>query len=310
MPVFNAETTASLSDHLMSYLEKRFLERLEVKFHFNKFAMQKKLKKGEGKTVKWNKWANVSDSTTALTSGVSPDGINLSSTNQTATLSQYGQFATATDFLILTAINDTLKDYVDLLAYAGGKSLDALLRNEVDVNATTQMAAASANEAAVQADPTAILIANEIRKAVKTLRNNDADEFEDGMYRGIIHPFGEFDLLSESNAGSHIQTVQHTDHAPIEKGMIGSLYGVRFFRSSHIRAVAPNTNTYRHIITGPMAYGAVSIDSGDLKIIIKNLGSAGSEDPLDQRATVGYKFWHAAKLLDASRVVRISAYGA
>lgn len=306
----NPETTSSLSNHLSVYYERRFLDRLTKEFHFDKFGMKKVLPKGEGKDIKWNRWDNVSDDTTPLTEGVMPNGINLTSNQISATIAGYGQFATATDFLIMTAINDTLSDYVDLLAYAAGKSLDALVRNEVDANATAQFANSNANEAAVQADTTAVLTAAEIRKAVKSLRNADVRPWDDEMFRGIIHPFGEYDLLSETAAGSAVQTVQHTDHMPIEKGMIGSLYGVKLFRSSHIRAVSPNTNTYRHCIIGQNAYGTVDLASAQTQIITKQLGSAGSSDPLNQIATVGYKFYYATKMLDATRVIRISAYGA
>ena len=306
----NPETTSSLSNHLSTYYEKRFLDRLLVKFHFEKFGMKKVLPKGEGKVIRWNRWANVDENVTPLTEGVSPDGVNLTSTQIEATVAGYGQFASATDFLVMTAINDTLSDYIDLLGYAAGKSLDALVRNEVDANGTNQFANGLANAAAVQADSTAVLTAEEIRKAVKTLRAADVDEWDDGLFRAIIHPFGEFDLLSEDAAGSAIQTVQHTDYGPIAKGLIGSLYGVMFFRSSHIRAVAPNTNVYRHCVIGRNAYGLVDLESAQTKIITKQLGSGGTEDPLDQRATVGYKFYYATKMLDAQRVIVINAYGA
>lgn len=306
----NPETTSTLSTHLLSYLEKRFLDRLLVKFHFDKFGMKQKLKKGSGKTVKWHRWANVADSVTPLTEATTPSGIDLSSTTVDATVAQYGQFATTSDFLILTAINDMLKDMIDLLGYAAGKSLDAIIRNEVDVNGTQQFANGLANVAAVQADTTAVLDAGEIRTAVKALRSLDVDEWPDGMFRAIIDPVGEYDLLSETAAGSAIQTVQHTDFSPIEKGMIGSLYGVKFFRSSHIRTNdAPNTNVYKHCLFGMNAYGTVDLEGGNTEIITKGLGSAGSEDPLNQRATVGYKFHYTAKVLDANRIRVINAYG-
>lgn len=306
----NPETTSTLSDHLSVYYERRFLDRLLQKFHFDKFGMKKMLPKGEGKQIKWNRWDNVNESTTTLDEAVTPSGVNLSSSPITASIDGYGQFATASDFLIMTAINDTLSDYIDLLAYAAGKSLDALVRNEVDTNATAQYADSKSNEAGVEADNTAVLTAAEIRLAVKTLRKEDVDPWEDELYRAIIHPFGEFDLLSESTAGSAIQTSQYTTNQKVEKGLIGTLYGVLFFRSSHIRAVSPNTHVYRHCVIGKNAYGCVDLESAQTKIITKQLGSAGTEDPLDQRATVGYKFYYATKMLDSKRVVRISAYGA
>lgn len=311
MSQFNAETTATLSGHLQSYYQKRFLDRLMVKFHFQKFGMPARIPSHNSKTIVWNRWGNVSDSTSALTEGESPDGIDMTSSQITAAVAQYGQFATATDMLILTAINDTLNDYVDLLSYAAAKSLDALTRNEVDANATTQLAAASASVAAVQADTTAIFKANEIRKAVKTLRNSDVDEWEDGLFRAIIHPFAEFDLLSETAANGLVVAKSMTEDKTIQRGEIGNLFGVKFHRSSHIRAEStPNTNVYKNMIFGKNAYGTVELDSMGLNLITKQLGSGGTEDPLNQRATVGYKFAYVTKTLDANRMIVVKAYGA
>jgi len=37
------------------------------------------------------------------------------------------------------------------------------------------------------------------------------------------------------------------------------------------------------------AYGVVPLQKKSIKSIVKQLGSAGTEDPLDQRSTVGWK---------------------
>jgi N4-gp56 family major capsid protein len=309
MPNFNAHTTSGLSTHLMAYLEKKFLERLKKTTHFDKFAKKKKLGKNLGSTVKWHRWANPAASTTALTESESPDGISLSSTSVTATIAGYGQFAATSDFLNATAINDQMDDMVDLLGYAGGLSIDTLYRNEVDANATVQYADSGQNSSEANvASNTDEFIAAEVRKATKTLRTADVPEFEDGMYRGIIHPFAEYSLLSETAANTLVVAQSMTDRSSLERAEVGKLYGVKFFRSSNIRA--STATVYRNIITGVDAYAGVDLEGMGLEIIVKPLGSAGTEDPLNQRATVGYKFYFATKILEAARVIRVSAYGA
>ena len=42
------------------------------------------------------------------------------------------------------------------------------------------------------------------------------------------------------------------------------------------------------------AYGVTEVTGGGLQTIIKQLGSAGTSDPLDQRSTVGYTLAEAA----------------
>ena len=61
------------------------------------------------------------------------------------------------------------------------------------------------------------------------------------------------------------------------------------------------------LIFGKDAYGIVDVGgSGALQIIIKPHGSAGTSDPLDQRATVGAKVAaYAAKILNELWIIRI-----
>lgn len=62
---------------------------------------------------------------------------------------------------------------------------------------------------------------------------------------------------------------------------------------------------YSTLVIAKDAYGVS--DPEDIKIIMKPLGSAGSADPLDQRATQGWKAHHYAKILANEYMVRIES---
>lgn len=70
-------------------------------------------------------------------------------------------------------------------------------------------------------------------------------------------------------------------------------------------AGAKGRAVYSTLILGDNAYGTTEIEGGGLRHITKQLGSAGSGDPLDQRATVGWKATKAAKRLVESYMVRV-----
>lgn len=72
-------------------------------------------------------------------------------------------------------------------------------------------------------------------------------------------------------------------------------------------AGAAGENVYASLVFGKDAYGIVDIgDKGGVQSIIKPFGSAGSADPLDQRATVGAKIpSYTAAILNQSWLVRI-----
>ena len=61
---------------------------------------------------------------------------------------------------------------------------------------------------------------------------------------------------------------------------------------------------YSTLVLGDNAYG-VTDPNGTLENITKPLGSAGSADPLNQRSTMGWKSYHAAKILVNEYMVRI-----
>lgn len=60
---------------------------------------------------------------------------------------------------------------------------------------------------------------------------------------------------------------------------------------------------YSTLVIGADAYGVSDIK--DIKTIMKPLGSGGTSDPLDQRATQGWKAHHLCKILSNEYMVRI-----
>jgi len=70
-------------------------------------------------------------------------------------------------------------------------------------------------------------------------------------------------------------------------------------------AGAAGRDVYATLIFGDNAYGTTSITGGGLEHIVKQLGSAGSADPLNQRASVGWKASKATVRLVEAFMVRI-----
>lgn len=70
-------------------------------------------------------------------------------------------------------------------------------------------------------------------------------------------------------------------------------------------AGAKGRDVYATLILGDNAYGVTSVTGGGLQHIVKQLGSAGTADPLNQRATVGWKAIKVAERLVEQYMVRI-----
>ncbi len=75
-----------------------------------------------------------------------------------------------------------------------------------------------------------------------------------------------------------------------------------------IRAAGAGENdedVYATLVFGDNAYGTTSIEGGGLEHIVKQLGSSGADDPLNQRATVGWKASKVSVRLCEAFMVRI-----
>ncbi len=70
-------------------------------------------------------------------------------------------------------------------------------------------------------------------------------------------------------------------------------------------AGARGCDVYATLIFGENAFGTTSLENGGLEHIVKQLGSGGSSDPLNQRATVGWKATKVTVRLVESFMVRI-----
>ena len=64
---------------------------------------------------------------------------------------------------------------------------------------------------------------------------------------------------------------------------------------------------YSTLVLGANAYGVTEVTGGGLEHIVKQVGSGGTADPLNQRATAGWKGTKAAELLVDNYIVRIES---
>ena len=70
---------------------------------------------------------------------------------------------------------------------------------------------------------------------------------------------------------------------------------------------AKGRDVYSTLILGADAYGVTELEGGGLQHIVKQMGSAGTADPLNQRATAGWKLTKVAERLVEQYMIRIES---
>ncbi|GHV18410.1 hypothetical protein FACS18949_14300 [Clostridia bacterium] len=308
----NTTNSANLGEVIVpaEFWDDYIIELASPRLVHNQFGQRKPIPPNNGKTIVFRKYDALPPATTALTEGVTPDGQDMTATDISSMVSQYGGYVAYSDVLDLTAKDGIVRQAVKLISAQAGETLDTVTR-EVLASGTNVQFGDGTVEARDELTAGDILTVNAVRKAVRTLRAQDAKEFGDGYYVGIIHPDAAYDLMSDPDwKAPH----EYVDTENIYKGEIGRIAGVRFVETTRAKVfaaagAAPEEgdapDVYATLIVAENAYGITDVTGGGLHVIIKQMGSAGSGDPLEQRATVGWKALTTAEILVEQYMVRI-----
>ena len=292
--------TSSLSDEMKVYYSDYLIDNAVPKLVHDQFGQKHPIPKNGGKTIEFRKYSPLPKLTTPLTEGVTPDGQSLTVTTVEATIDQYGGYVTISDMLQLAAIDNNMVQATKLLGNQAGASLDTITREVLNGGTNVVYAGGVSSRSALTADSK--LTVDDIKKAVRALKNQNAEKIGDS-YVAIIHPDVTYDLTNDPAW----QAVKDYDPKDWYEGEIGKIAGVRFVETTEAKIF--EGGVYSTLILGDNAYGVTEIEGGGLQHIVKQLGSAGTADALDQRATVGWKATKVAERLVEQFMVRIESKG-
>ena len=301
----NVTTADGMSGEMKTYYSDYMIDLVEAELVHDQFGQKHPIPANGGKTIEFRQWDTLPEMLTPITEGVTPDGQALSMSTIEATVQQYGGYVTISDMLELTAIDPALVRATKAIASQAGRSLDTITREVLNGGTNVQYANGVASRASLKT--TDVLTVADIRKAVRTLEAQDAPKIN-GYYVAIIHPNVKFDLMADDEWR---KPHEYKDTTEIYNGEIGELYGVRFVQSTRAKvfagAGASGADVYSTLILGDEAYGVTEISGGGLEHIVKQMGSAGTSDPLNQRATCGWKATKVAEILVPQYMVRIES---
>lgn len=296
----NVQTTLldGLSPENKTYYDTALIHAAEPKLVHAQFGQKRPIPSGKGKTIEFRKFDQLPVMVTPLVEGVTPDGQSITVTADTATVSQYGGYVTLSDVLEMTALDPMLTETVKAIGSQAGRSLDRIVREILVAGGNVQYAEGQVDSRSSLTKDHKLTV-KAIRMAVRTLKNANADTI-DGGFVGIIHPDIAFDLMSDPEwRAPH----EYKDTQNLYENEIGMVAGVRFVETTEAKVF--DGGVYATLIFAANAYGTTEISGGGLQTIIKQKGSAGSADPLDQRSTVGWKATLTAKIISDEYMVRI-----
>lgn len=312
-------TRTEIPAEVSQFYSRELLERAVPFFAHVMFAQVRDIPQNSGtKTINFRKYGSLTAQTTALVEGVTPAGKKLSTTDSQATLDYYGDYVTITDEVLFETYDPVLTEAASVLGEQAGDSVDQIARDIYAAGTTYQYAstATARNEVALGM----VLNRTEVKQAVRTLKGNNAKPVTSRIdpntgfntvplnraYIGIVHTDTTYDL---DDAIGWIPVEKYPNKADIMPNEVGSLAGVRFVESTNAKVFtgegAGSIDVYGTLIFGQNALGVTRLSGLSLQNIVKPLGSAGANDPLNQRATSGWKLAFVAKILQQLWIIRI-----
>ena len=300
------------------FYDRTLLYRAVAYFAHTMFGQVRDIPRNGGtNTIKFRRYGNLAAATSALSEGVTPSGSQLSITDVSATVAQYGDYITITDVVDYESKDPVLIEAAEILGDQMGDTIDQLTRDVLAAGTVVTYVGQSSRAAITSSD---LITATEVRKAVRTLKNAKArritrminastgiaTEPVSAAYIGLVHPDTTYDLQDETG---WVPVEKYASTMKVMENEVGKLNDVRFVESTNTKifsgAGASSIDVYATIILGMDAYGITRISGEAVRNIIKPLGSAGSADPLDQRATSGWKITFVAKILNDAFMVRL-----
>jgi N4-gp56 family major capsid protein len=319
-------TRTQIPAEVNNFYDRTLLERAVALLVHTRWAQVRDLPKNAGTfTIKFRRYGNLTAATTPLQEGVTPVGSQLSVTDITATVAQYGDYIMVTDVVSYESQDAVLMEAAEIMGDQNGDTLDQLCRDILCAGTGVVYSGAGNVQTADVAAGDVITLAN-LDSAIATLKANNAKKISrqinastgyntspiKAAFISIIHPVIAVKVRTLAVAATMWTPVEkYASQAGVMEGEIGSYDDIRFIETNNAKiktgAGTGSIDVYCTLVLAANAYGISRISGEALKNIVKPLGSAGSADPLDQRATSGWKATFVTRILNENFLQRIES---
>lgn len=259
--------SAGLGAYPTVYYDRKAIEAIQKTLFLYGVCMEKPMPNRSGVAMQIFDHSAMAANLVPATEGTPGSGQTLTQNTRTINLSQYVDYVSFSDKVVLTMINDEVTAGAELLSYRGALTVDNLVNNEIDSTANTYSAA---NKDVANAT---YMSASLSRTAAQALQGADIKHHPStpGLYRGVIHSHAAFDLINDSATGGFIDLMKYTDAnaSKLQKGIgddqfVGNVGNVAWYQSNALNTFA------NYASSGVTAYEAVAV--GKDAIFASSLG--------------------------------------
>ncbi len=314
-----ADFTTHYSDvkntNIQTFYDSTLLRRAQPYIIHEVVGQQRPMASKQGNQILFRRYESLNLATTPLTTGETPDGQSMSKTDVLGSLKQYGDFIGIDDWVDLVGRDPHLTEAAELLGEQMGQTRDTLIKWMIPGEYLKNVGSGTSGYDSVDGSDDA-LAEDDIESAIDNLTGNNA-RFVTNVVKpstgynttpirpafvAFVHP----DLRQKVEAMSNFVPVsEYPSQESIMDAEWGAVKNVRFLMSTLADAKELDTyhnvsgnNNYTIPVYGTNAFGVTEVTGGAASNIVKAFGSGGASDPLDQRATSGWKMALTATILN------------
>lgn len=296
------------------FYSKVFLKNYTGKLVHGQFGQKEVFPKHNGGIVNIRGMSPYPTVTTPLQEGVTPSGNQMNFHYVEVPVYQYGAYTPITDFAQFASRDEVLvRDSEELSSQAGRtiEEIDAAVLNSGTSVIYAPAIDSDGNETEVTTRSALTKLSkfrvDTVFRGLNYLEVQNAEPIGES-YVAIIHPNVKFDVMRDPE---FISVMQYAHSDRILNGEIGTIGNIRFVMSTFAKVFkgegAEGIDVYSTLVIGKDAYKTLEIEGEGMHTIIKPLGSGGTSDPLDQRATQGWKTTHGIGITSQTCMVRIES---
>ena len=239
-----------------------------------------------------------------LTEGIAPTALKVEAHKVQGTVDQFGAWINVTDVEDAVNFEDIRNIYQPELARHASEVIERNIMSKF-TDASEYYVNARSGVDAITADD--VLSLKDLRMTSLSMKNYNRKGHRKtgGKPLHVVHTNVMQDLLDDADLLEKV-LVPGNDNSPIKNGTLQSymVYGFYIQETliAEVKANASGVNVYTSYTLGEDPYKVLKLQN--IKWIKRDF-TADSNDPLAQTASVGYKLWSGAKIVDPMTITKI-----
>jgi N4-gp56 family major capsid protein len=330
MPIGN--TTSVVVDPVVrDFYDGMALARALPLLLHGKFGQVRPIDQKSGDRAKFRRYESVAVNQTPLIEMTTPSPVQVTKTDITATLDQYGAYMKYSDKVSYTTQDPALAEFSALMGENEGQTLDLVFRDKL--LATTSIYYAGAPAITTRVGVTARALGTDFDKIARLFHNANAKPYDPNIigastgigtvpqracFYVIVHPDVQYDVDNTTNFPGFIPVAAYPDPTRAIPGEFGAYKEFRFVSTTYtsiilgagaavaatgLKSTGGYIDIYQCLIFAQNAYGVVPLNGRSHEVLVTELG-ADKADPLGQFGTIGWKSMQTLALLNETFMTR------